>query len=198
MLGFDSRKEALGEDAVREAVGRAREGDHAAVRYLYVRFAGEVENYVRSIVRDSHEAEDIAHNVFAKLVPSLRYYEERSVPFAAWILRVARNAALDNLRQRRAVPCEDIRTVDSRQVEGVFSPAAESLRHALAELPDEQRRVVLMRHIVGLSPSEIASRLGKSEGSVHALHHRGRGALRAALVRLDAAPATVSAPASAA
>jgi RNA polymerase sigma-70 factor (ECF subfamily) len=192
MLVFDSRKEAE-EDLVREAVSRARAGDHAAVHYLYVRYAGEVEAYVRAIVRDSHEAEDIAHNVFAKLVQSLGSYEERNVPFAAWILRVARNAALDSLRQRRAVPCEDVHTVDPRQVEGVFNPAAESLRHALAELPDEQRRVVLMRHIVGLSPSEIASKLGKSEGSIHALHHRGRGALRAALLRLDAAPATVGA-----
>ena len=191
---LNSRMDAeRSEDLVRDAVSRARAGDHGAVRYLYERYAGDVQNYVRAIVRDSHEAEDIVHNVFAKLVTSLGSYEERNVPFAAWILRVARNAALDSLRQRRAVPCEDVRTVDTRQVEGVFSPVAESLRHALSELPDEQRRVVLMRHIVGLSPSEIATRLGKSEGSIHALHHRGRGALRAALLRLDAAPATVGA-----
>src|SRR4051794_37552177 len=193
MLGFDSRRDALGEGGAREAVERARQGDDAAVRYLYVRYVREVENYVRSIVRDSHEAEDIAHNVFAKLVPSLRSYEERSVPFAAWILRVARNAALDSMRQRRAVPYEDVREVDPRHVEGVFSAATEALRQALSEVPDEQRRVILMRHMLGLTPGEIAKRLGKTEGSIHALHHRGRSALRAALVRLDAAPATARA-----
>jgi RNA polymerase sigma-70 factor (ECF subfamily) len=181
---------AVSERLVRDAVARAKAGDQGAVRYLYVRYVGEVEAYVRAIVRDAHEAEDIAHHVFARLVPSLASYEPRSVPFAAWILRVSRNAALDSIRQRRAIPYEDVRTVDTRQVEGVFNPVAESLRDALAELPEEQRRVVLMRHIVGLSPGEIAARLGKSEGSVHALHHRGRGALRAALTRLDAAPAT--------
>jgi RNA polymerase sigma-70 factor, ECF subfamily len=179
-----------GEYGVREAVTRAKSGDPAAVRHLYVRYAAEVEAYVRSIVRDSHEAEDIAHNVFAKLVSSLARYEERSVPFAAWIMRVARNAALDSIRQRRAVPYEDVRTVDTRHVEGIFSAVSESLRQALSELPEEQRRVLLMRHMLGMTPGEIAEQLGKSEGSIHALHHRGRGALRAALVRLGAAPAT--------
>jgi RNA polymerase sigma-70 factor, ECF subfamily len=200
MLSIDSRIKDLdfsrtdeaesAEDAVREAVARAKSGDSAAVRYLYVRYAADVQAYVRSIVRDDHEAEDIAHNVFAKLVPSLARYQERSVPFAAWIMRVARNAALDSIRQRRAVPYEDVRTVDTRQVEGIFSATAESLRQALSELPEEQRRVLLMRHMLGLTPGEIAEQLGKSEGSIHALHHRGRGALRAALVRLGAAPAT--------
>jgi RNA polymerase sigma-70 factor (ECF subfamily) len=48
----------------------------------------------------------------------------------------------------------------------------------------------VLRHIAGLSPSEIADRLGKSESSIHGLHHRGRGALKAALRELDAAPIT--------
>src|SRR4051795_4229708 len=139
--------EESGEVLVREAVARAKAGDSAAVHYLYELYVGEVQAYVRAIVRDDHEAEDIAHNVFAKLVPSLARYQERSVPFAAWIMRVARNAALDSIRQRRAVPYEDVRTVDTRQVEGIFSATAESLRQALSELPEEQRRVLLMRHM---------------------------------------------------
>ena len=50
--------------------------------------------------------------------------------------------------------------------------------------------MLVLRHIAGLSPREIADRLGKSEGSIHGLHHRGRGALKAALRELDAAPIT--------
>ena len=58
-------------------------------------------------MRDYHEAEDITHNVFAKLMTAIAKYEERAVPFTAWIMRVARNAALDHLPARRAVPTEN-------------------------------------------------------------------------------------------
>jgi RNA polymerase sigma-70 factor, ECF subfamily len=48
--------------------------------------------------------------------------------------------------------------------------------------------VLVLRHIAGLSPSEIAERIGKTESSVHGLHHRGRGALQETLRELEAAP----------
>jgi RNA polymerase sigma-70 factor (ECF subfamily) len=178
-----------------EAIARAREGDDAALRFLYIQYSPDVQRYVRSIVRDEYEAEDITQNVFAKLTTALAHYEPREVPFSAWILRIARNAALDSLRQRRAIPFEDVRG-PNESVEQGEHPSLASLREALEELPDDQRRVVLMRHIVGLSPGEIADRMGKSEGSIHGLHHRARTALRAALVRLDAGPAVSSRRAS--
>ena len=66
----------------------------------------------------------------------------------------------------------------------------QSLKEALAGLPEEQRKVLVMRHVAGLSPAEIAERLGKTESSVHGLHHRGRATLQATLVELEAAPVT--------
>ena len=50
--------------------------------------------------------------------------------------------------------------------------------------------MLILRHIAGLPRARSHNRLGKSEGSIHGLHHRGRGALKAALVELDAAPIT--------
>ena len=64
------------------------------------------------------------------------------------------------------------------------------LREALAELPDDQRNVLVLRHVVGLTPGEIAGRLGKSEPSIHGLHHRGRRALQRELRRLESTPCT--------
>ena len=63
------------------------------------------------------------------------------------------------------------------------------LHEALAALPADQRQVVLMRHVVGLTTLEIAAALGRAEGSVHALHHRGRAGLRRRLGELGVAPA---------
>ena len=50
----------------------------------------------------------------------------------------------------------------------------------------------MLRHIAGLSPNEIADRLGRTEPSIQGLHHRGRAALKVALRELDAAPVTAA------
>jgi RNA polymerase sigma-70 factor (ECF subfamily) len=89
---------------VMRAVARAKEGDREAVRYLYLRYADNVYGYVRSIVRDDYEAEDITQQVFAKLIVVIHKYEPRAVPFSGWVLRLAHNAAIDHLRSRRAIP----------------------------------------------------------------------------------------------
>lgn len=175
------------------AVTRAKAGDPEGLHYLYVRFADDVLRYVTGLVRDHHEAEDITQNVFAKLMRAINKYEERAVPFDAWILRVARNAALDHLRAKRAIPTEEVRLTDTGRAETALD-RGQALREALEGLPEDQREVLVLRHIVGLSPNEIADTLDKSESSVHGLHHRGRRSLRANLSELGAAPVVAAPP----
>jgi RNA polymerase sigma-70 factor (ECF subfamily) len=174
-------------DLLQRAIARAKEGDPSALDFLYVRYADDVCGYVQSIVRDRFEAEDITQTLFSKLLTKIRRYEQREVPFSAWILRVARNAALDHIRSRRMVPVEDVRVSDAGQDEIRFDRYS-SLRDALAQLPEQQREVLVLRHVAGLTPLEIARHMRKTESSVHGLHHRGRGALQAALRELEAAP----------
>jgi len=169
---------------VAHAVAAAQRGEREALRWLYVRFRPTVLAAVRRIVRDPHEAEDVTQQAFAKLLLVIDRYEPRAdAAFAAWLLRLARNQALDHLRRRRETlspealaraPCE--------------AATPSSLRIAIAALPRDQRDVIVLRHVVGLSPGEIAERLGRSESSVHGLHHRGRAALRRELARLGSGP----------
>ena len=180
------------DELVYEAVAHAKEGDMSALHFLYVRFADDVCAYVRSIVRDPHTAEDITQIVFTKLMKAIHKYERRDVPFAAWIIRVARNVALDHIRASRQIPLAEVRTSDEGNEQVGFERAL-SLREALARLPADQREVLVLRHVAGLSPGEIADRLGKTEASIHGLHHRGRSALKAELSELDAAPVTAPA-----
>src|ERR1700754_509552 len=91
---------------VAQAVARAKEGDREAVRFLYLQYADNVYGYVRSIIRDDYEAEDVTQHVFAKLMTVIGKYEERDVAFSAWIIRVARNVAVDHMRQRRPIPSD--------------------------------------------------------------------------------------------
>ena len=175
--------------AVSLAVARAKEGDRDAIHYLYVRYSHNIYGYVRSIVRDDHDAEDVTQHVFAKLMTVLQKYDERGVPFFAWLLRLAHNAAIDHLRGRRATPAEEVFGADARGDEEGMD-RSQNLRDALRTLPDEQRSVVLLRHVVGLTPGEIASAMGRSESSIHGLHHRGRRALQSELTRREAGPNT--------
>jgi RNA polymerase sigma-70 factor, ECF subfamily len=181
---------------VRLAIARAKEGDHDALRILYVRYSDNVYGYVRSIVRDDREAEDLTQQVFMKLITVIVKYQDYGVPFSGWLLRLARNVALDHLRRRRPTPTEDVLGVDSHDSDGDSArDRARDLHAALDSLPDEQRNVMIMRHVIGLSPPEIAERMGRSESSIHGLHHRGRRALQQELSRLGSAPSTsVSVP----
>ena len=170
---------------------RAKQGDEA-IRYLYLRFADNVYGYARSIVRDEHEAEDVTQQVFTRLMSSIERYEQRSVPFCSWLLRITHNMSIDHIRRRRAVPSR--RPARWTRVTRSRAPTLSlTLREALAELPEEQREVIVLRHVAGWSPGEIAEHLGKSEDSVHGLHHRGRRALKKELTAREAAPVAATA-----
>jgi RNA polymerase sigma-70 factor, ECF subfamily len=171
---------------VQSAVARAKAGDVEGIHFLYARFAPGVQRYVDSIVHDRHEAEDITQGVFTKLMTRIGKYEQREVPFTAWIMRVARNAALDYMRASRAVPTEEVRLADDGHTGS--GDRLRDLRSALEALPKDQREVLILRHIAGLSPLEIADALDKTESSIHGLHHRGRRALREKLVELGSGP----------
>jgi RNA polymerase sigma-70 factor (ECF subfamily) len=190
--GTGAADEETAKRLVSRAVKRAQEGDREALGFLYARYAENIYGYVRSIVHDHHEAEDVTQHVFAKLIDVIGKYQEREVPFFAWMLRVARNVAVDHLRRQRMIPVEEVR---SPNLEAGFGDTSgerpiNDLRDALLTLPLAQREVLVLRHFVGLSPTEIAERTGKSEGSIHGLHHRGRRALTTELIAREAAPAT--------
>lgn len=180
------------EGELASAIARAKRGDMEGHRYLYARYSDNVYSYVRKIVCRDHDAEDVTQVVFAKLFTAIGRYETLQVPFSAWILRVARNAAIDHVRRDRLVPAEDVRGSDHDQTE-LGHDRRRTLTDALRHLPEDQREVVMLRHLVGLTPGEIASRMGKSESAVHGLHHRGRRTLRRELERSGAAPALAAA-----
>jgi RNA polymerase sigma-70 factor, ECF subfamily len=186
---FAGHPESEPTELERRAIDAAKGGDWDALHYLYVRYADDVRAYVASITRDMHDAEDVTQSLFARLLTALERYEPREVAFGAWLMRVARNAALDHLRAKRQIPSEEVRVDDREQAQ----PNAErrrTLRDAFERLPGDQRRVLVMRHVLGLSPGEIAERLDKSESAVHGLHHRGRQALKRILVEFEAVPVT--------
>lgn len=155
---------------------------------LYVLHAPAVHAHVLRVLKDVDDADDVTQQVFAKLLTGLDRYRPGEAPFIVWVLRVARNAAIDHVRSARTVAFDDMdhaRTREDHAAEEVRS----ALRAALALLPQGQRDVLLLTHLVGLEPHEIAAQLGCSVRAVHGLHYRGRAAVRATLTDLGSAPA---------
>jgi RNA polymerase sigma-70 factor (ECF subfamily) len=178
---------------VADAVARAKHGEPAAIRLLYIRYAGQVYGYARSIVRNDHDAEDVVQQVFTRMLTAIESYEQRTAPFEGWLLRITHNMAIDHLR-RRARTCEEPEALaGAGDDSGETSHLRAVIRDALAALPAVQREIVVLRHVGGFSPGEIAVRMGRSEDSIHGLHHRGRRALKAALTQAGATPSTLAA-----
>src|SRR3954470_16491638 len=131
--GHDDDRERL---LTRRAVQRASDGDGEAMGELYDRYAGRVYSHVRRMMRDRHDAEDVTQLVFLKLTWTLDRYDERSGDFCAWLLRVARNLAIDEMRRRRPVLVGEVHAAGGDGDGGGEATAmlAGALRDALAGL----------------------------------------------------------------
>jgi RNA polymerase sigma-70 factor (ECF subfamily) len=182
-------RRAHDERRTRRVVRAARAGDREAMGELYVLHAPAVHAHVLRVVKDADDADDVTQQVFAKLLTGLDRYRPGEAPFVVWVLRVARNAAIDHLRRTRTDPLDDMSGARLCDDHGDGAEEVRSaLRAALVLLPQGQREVLLLTHLVGLSPCEIAADRGCSVRAVHGLHYRGRAAVRVALTELGSAP----------
>jgi RNA polymerase sigma-70 factor, ECF subfamily len=163
-------------------------GDREAFAAVYARYSPGICGYIRSIVRDAYEAEDLTQQVFVKLItaPHLSF---SAGDFAPWLLRVARNTALDSLRRRHRMLLRDPHewTPDGTAPD---EETRRSLREAMSTLSRGQRDVLVLRDVLGYAPGEAARCLGKSDGAVHMLHHRARRTVRERLSECGSAPST--------
>ena len=190
---FDRTRAVIDDDADHRrtvvVVAQVCAGDVEAMSYLYARYSGSVFSYVCTIVRDNDDAADVTQDVFLKLMKVLPQYDARRARFTAWLLRIARNAAIDRLRESRSTV-----TVDGAAEVGRDDPMTgndrDALRDALADLTDAQRKVLFLCEHVGLPAGEVGRRLGKGEGAVHTMNHRARLAARRRLLEMDVMPTT--------
>lgn len=164
-------------------VSRAKAGDAEAFGALYDAYAERVYRFLLIRVGQPADAEDLLQQVFLRVIESLPRYEQRGLPFGAWLFRIARNAAIDFGRARRItgrLDPADAWAVDPLEPAELVERAAElaALRTALDALSSEQRDVIVYRFFAGLSHAEIGALVGKREGNVRVIQHRALDALR--------------------
>jgi RNA polymerase sigma-70 factor (ECF subfamily) len=167
------------------ALIEAAQRDRSRFADLYEANFERVYAYVVRRVRDRDEAQDITADVFHLALKSLPRFEWRGVPFAAWLFRIAFNEIAD--RSKRIAKRRAQERVFSFQESDAGGEDASGMEEAerrgrlfglVERLPRDQSRVIVMRFAEQKSIREIATALGRSEGSIKQLQFRGLQNLR--------------------
>jgi len=168
----------LSQEQERSLERRLKARDERALGELYEQVAPWVMGLTFRILQDEDEAGEVVGDVFVQVWRHIDQHDARRGPLVPWILSIARNRALDVLRRRRrwwrkteriaqaqGVPEDNVAsTPHEASVPGW--PVHQEVHAALAALPEEQRRVVLLSYFEGLSHREIARRLHQPLGTV--------------------------------
>ncbi|MGH2956873.1 MAG: RNA polymerase sigma factor [Solirubrobacterales bacterium] len=163
---------------------------------LYRIYFDRVYGYLRLVLRDEHEAEDAAQQVFVNVLKGLRDYVPRR-PFRAWLFTIVRNLALNRVRDRARVDVLDPDAVDREaspaRIEEPELPSLEwisdrDLLMLINRLPTSQRQVLTMRYLLDLNAGEIAEVMDRTPEDVRMLQHRAHRFLRERLSALGRAP----------
>lgn len=186
-LGPSARRSAPDPDLADVAAARA---ERAAFATLYRRYLDRVYGYCFYQLGDHHDAEDATERTFMAALRGLDGFEDRGSTFRAWLFRIARNTVANahrSRRRRRTEPLPDSfeRPAPNADPAGLVALADElhAVRHAIAEMPDDRRQVIVLRFVDGLSTAEVAEVLDRSPGAVRVLLHRALRDLAARLAR---------------
>ena len=168
---------------VRRTVAKAQSGDREAIARLYDLYAPRVYRFALIRVESRADAEDVLQQTFVKMIEALPRYEDRGLPFAAWLFRIARNTMIDIGRADRGhvdlgavAEHPDDRHGPAEGVEMASDRAA--IREAVGRLTPDQQLVIEYRFFAGLSHREIAHLMNRQEGAIRAIQFRAVQSLR--------------------
>ena len=147
-------------------------GDEDAFAILYERHRVTVLAVSMGVLGSRHDAEDAVQDCFAALATTLRTHPPREV--RPWLIRVARNAAIDVARRRRSVEFAGEDALERAAPPPTNSAELRSVLEGIRELPESQRTALLMRELAGHTYREIATYLDTEEHAVRGLIARAR------------------------
>jgi len=161
-----------------ELVEKAINGNGDAFGRLYDMYVDQVYRHIYYRIGNKDDTEDLTQKTFIRAWDAIGKFKKTSSPFAAWLIRISHNLVIDFYRTRKPDEDIDFDTVTAKPEAGPefiteqhFSQ--QEIRKAIRKLNNDQQQVILMRFIEDFSYEEIASALGKSEGAVRVILHRG-------------------------
>jgi RNA polymerase sigma-70 factor, ECF subfamily len=176
-------------EELRQLVARAQAGERDALEELYLRHFDRIYSYLHMSVGNRHDAEDLTTQTFLKMLESIRRFHWRSVPFSAWLFRIAHNLAMDYFRAaRRWQPEEQVpepvgSEEPSAEVQAMQSIGRQSMSALIEHLSTEQQQVLTLKFVFNFPNAEVATILDKTEGAVKSLQHRALASLQRELAK---------------
>ena len=179
-----------------ELARRARDGDEPAFEELFLRHKRRVALIASRFFRERHQIEEVVQESFAKAFFALgEFTNRRDASFAAWLARISFNACYDELRRQKRRPegaLSELTEEEAGRLRETLRPGADAEGAAvsrdlaaklLARLSPEDRLVLVMLDVEGLSVAEIAGLMGWTGSKVKVRAHRARAQLRRVLER---------------
>ena len=159
-------------------------GDIGAWGTIVDRHLPAVSRYAASVLGDNAQGEDVAQETFIRLMTKAQTWEANGAGLKSWLFRVARNLCIDHKRKKRPEPIGNAEFIGD-PVDGDATnrriDIANTVKLALAELPERQQTAIVLVHYEGFSGSEAANLLDISVEAVESLLARARRSLRMAL-----------------
>jgi RNA polymerase sigma-70 factor (ECF subfamily) len=174
-------------DDLHQLVARVSAGDRTAFLSLYDQFSSRVFGLAMTMLHEKQAAEEVTQETFLKLWTRADTYQAARGAFLTWLLTIARRTALDLIRRESRRPPLSSFSEDNELLSQLPQPASGTeearwgtVRFAMAELPDEQRKVIALAFYHGLSQSQIAATLDIPLGTVKTRVRLGMEKLRLA------------------
>lgn len=173
------------DDAIPQAIERAKRGDKEAFVFLYRTYYDLVYTYVYHRTYQRELAEDLTSDVFCLMVDKIHTFQFREKPFLAWLYTIAHHRLVDFLRKEKHHSFHDSADIDhfdgreshpettlERQLD------LDCLYRVLPRLTTEQQQVIVLKFFQGLENEQLAKRIQKPIGAVKSLQHRALRSLR--------------------
>jgi len=152
--------------------------DSAAFGQLYEIYVDRIYNYLYYRTADRDEAEDLTSRVFFRAIQHIGRYENKGVPFSAWLYRIARNMVTNWYRDnsRRSMISIDrvsrLNRIESPEVMLERDQDQALVLASIRKLPADRQDLLLLKFVDRLSNAEIGQIMGRSEGAIKSLYHR--------------------------
>jgi len=166
------------EEAFSTALTHARAGDEDAFAQLYRMVQPGLLRYLRGMALDA--AEDVAADAWVEVVRGLEGFSGPAQGFTAWVFTIARRKAIDRSRyegRRLTSTLPENENLGPRLPDvAELVEQAQATEAALAmvrSLPPDQAEVILLRVVAGLEIAQVAEMMGRSNGAIRVLTHRG-------------------------